>query len=309
MKFDPQTAVNQYRQSRYLRKASDEALQQRLEDIGNNLWSTGRDGEVIQQRDATHRRVVLELYTHVMLEQMERSKSDDMSFDELALRQKATANYVQRKTVRPITFEPDCYVKFGKREHILPALDGKLYIQPAAKYNDPSLNAAQLDNELQHHVRTPNQRLAMRIIARDENGKEFEVQPEWGEMFRYMEVPNFYVWCCGLGYDARLFSEFKADAALVIKDKPAFEKRFADAMGEQLPDAVIGHGPCVYYDPYTTQRDQLIPAFSKNIKYLYQNEYRFIWQFPDQRELQSFAVDLGPLHDIAEVVELAPVGT
>ena len=72
-----------------------------------------------------------------------------------------------------------------------------------------------------------------------------------------------------------------------------------------MPDAVIGHGPIIYYDPYTTRRDQLTPAFSKNIQYLYQNEYRFIWKFHEERELKPFLVDLGSLHDIAEVVALA----
>lgn len=68
---------------------------------------------------------------------------------------------------------------------------------------------------------------------------------------------------------------------------------------------MIGHGPINYYDPYTTPRDQLMPAFSKNIQYLYQNEYRFIWQFHEERELKPFLVDLGSLHNIAEMVELA----
>jgi len=248
---------------------------------------------------------MLELYTHALREQMERSKSGELAFDEAAVRFEASANYVQRRTVRPITFGPDCYAKFGTKKHILPALSGKLFIQPAAKYNDPSLNAAQLDDELQHHVRSPNERLMMRLIGLDEHGNEFEAKPHWGELFRYMNVPNFYVWCCGLGYDARLFSEFEADAALVVKDKAAFEDRFTRAMAEQLPDAVIGHGPIQYYDPYTTRRDELMPAFSKNIKYLYQNEYRFTWQFQEERELKPFLVELGPLHDIAEIVELA----
>ena len=302
--IDAKAACDQYMESRYLREATSEALQQRLDDIGNNLWSTGRDGEITQPRSLDHRRGMLELYTHVLREQMERSKSGELVFDEAALRLKASANYVQRRTARAITFGPDCYVKFGKKEHILPALSGKLFIQPAAKYNDPSLNAAQLDNELQHYVRSPNERLMMRLIGLDEHGNEVEIKPRWGELFRYMNVPNFYVWCCGLGYDARLFGEFEANAALVVKDKAAFEDRFTRAMAEQLPDAVIGHGPIQYYDPYTTRRDQLMPAFSKNIKYLYQNEYRFIWQFHEERELTPFIVDLGSLHDIAEVVEL-----
>lgn len=303
--IDAKAACDQYMQSRYLREASDEALKRRLAVIANNLWSTGRDGEVTQPRSLDHRRGMLELYIHVLREQMERSKSGELAFDEAAVRLKASTGYVQRRTILPITFEPDCYAKFGKKEHILSAIDGKLLIQPAAKYSDPSLNSAQMDNELQHHVRTPNERLMMRLIGLDEHGNEVEVKPHWGELFRYMNVPNFYVWCCGLGYDARLFSDFEADAALVVKDKAAFEERFTHAMVEQLPDAVIGHGPINYYDPYTTPRDHLMPAFSKNIQYLYQNEYRFIWQFHEERELKPFMVDLGSLHDIAEVVALA----
>ena len=292
-------------QSRYLREATDEVLQERLDAIGNNLWSTGRDGEITPPRSLDHRRGMLERYIHVLREQMERSKSGEMVVDEGALRRKASASYVQRQTVRPITFEPDCYAKFGKKEHIFSALTGKFFIQPSANYNDPSLNAAQLDDELQHHVRTPNERVMMSLIGIDENGNEVEFKPHWGELFRYMNVQNFYVWCCGLGYNARLFSDFEADAALVVKDKAVFEERFSRAMAEQLPDAVIGHGSILYYDPYTTRREQLVAAFSKNFKYLYQNEYRFIWQFCEERELKPFFVDLGPLHDIAEVVELA----
>lgn len=175
--IDAKAACDQYMQSRYLREASDEALQKRLAVIGNNLWSTGRDGEVTQPRSLDHRRGMLELYTHVLREQMERSKSGKMAFDEAAVRLESSSGYVQRRTVHPITFEPDCYAKFGKREHISSVLDGKLFIRPAAKYNDPSLNSAQMDDELQHHVRTPNERLMIRLIGLDEHGNEVEVSP------------------------------------------------------------------------------------------------------------------------------------
>ncbi|MCX5497226.1 hypothetical protein OSH11_21165 [Kaistia dalseonensis] len=303
--IDARAVCDQYMQSRYLREASDESPQQRLAVIANNLWSTRRDGEVTQPRSLDRRREMLELYTHVLREQMERSKSVELVIDEAAIRHSASSSYVQRQTVRPITFAPDCYAKFGQKEHILSALAGKLFIQPAANYNDSSLNAAQLDNELLHHVSTPNERLIARLYGLDGNGNEVEIEPHWSELFRYMNVPNFYVWCCGLGYDARLFSDFKADAALVVKDKTAFEERLVRAMETILPDAEIRHGTISYYDPYTTRHDQLIPAFSKNIIYLYQNEYRFIWQLHEERELKPFLIDLGSLDDIAEVVELA----
>ncbi|HMM44087.1 MAG TPA: hypothetical protein PKE41_00460, partial [Candidatus Macondimonas sp.] len=44
---------------------------------------------------------------------------------------------------------------------------------------------------------------------------------------------------------------------------------------------------------------------SKNIRYLYQNEYRFAWTMPEDSMLAPFFVELGPLDDIAEIFELA----
>lgn len=62
--------------------------------------------------------------------------------------------------------------------------------------------------------------------------------------------------------------------------------------------------PLGYYDPYTTP--QIVPIFNKNFRYLYQNEYRFAWTVPEgERSLKEFFVELGPLHDIAEFLELA----
>ena len=60
-----------------------------------------------------------------------------------------------------------------------------------------------------------------------------------------------------------------------------------------------------YYDPWTVRRDQLKPIFLKNFKYLYQNEYRFVWQVPPSAALSPFFVELGSLSDIAEFYELA----
>lgn len=163
-----------------------------------------------------------------------------------------------------------------------------------------------MDEELQHHVRTPNERIAMKLYGKHSpDGPEIEITPQWGDLFRYLQVPNFYVWCCGLGYDARLFKEFEADAALIIIDQKAFADRLSRAVSEQQPNGRFEHGGIGYYDPYTTQRSQMVPAFSKNFKYLYQNEYRYVWWMPEGEMLNPFFVELGSLEDIATIVELA----
>jgi hypothetical protein len=105
------------------------------------------------------------------------------------------------------------------------------------------------------------------------------------ELFRYMMVPDFYVWCCGLGYDARLFHNFGYDAVLIIRNKDAFRARLSAAVASVLPKASMKAGPLRYYDPYTVRREQLVPIFSKHFRYLYQNEYRFAWTVPEGEPL------------------------
>lgn len=302
--MDLNLLITEYEASRYLRKASDTSLQDRLEYLAQNLWSTDRDGAVVQPRSSPHRDALLQLYVQTLYEQICRNNAP-INFDEATIRSEASASYVPPKLKQPITFGPDCFAKFGKREHLVPTLEqGIIRIAPAGAYADPSLNAAQKDEELEHHVRTPNERLMMRLNALDADGNEVEVVPEYGELIRYMQVPNFYVWCCGLGYDARLFHEFEADTSLVIHDKSAFASRLQKAVLAEKPAASFHHGPIVYYDPHTTRREQLTWGYSKHLRYLYQNEYRFIWETEDT-DLEPFFVHLGPLTDIASLVELA----
>lgn len=295
-----------YKAARYLRKADDAALKARLQTISSNLWSTDRDGNVIATRDPNHRKALLALYCDTLFEQNIRAPKD-LHFDEGLLRTQSSTGFSPPKLKSPITFGPQCLAKFGKREHIVPSLkEGRIRVAAASAYNDPSLNAAQMDEELQHLVRTPNERIEMKLYGKQTlDGPEVEITPQWGELFRYMQVPNFYVWCCGLGYDARLFREFEADAALIVTDQKAFADRFSSAVEKQVPKGKFEHRGIGYYDPHTTQRNQLIPAFSKNIKYLYQNEYRFVLWMPESKVLEPFIVEIGSLEDIATIVEIA----
>ncbi len=304
--MDPEALLTAYRKSRYLRKASDRSLNNRLATLANNLWSTDRDGNVTATRDQNHRAALVALYCVTRFEQHIRAPSD-FEFDEARIRELSSSAYEAPKLRNPITFGPNCLSKFGERQHIQTALKhGRLRVSPASAYNDPSLNAAQVDQELQHQVRTPNERIQMRLRGKDTpNGPEIEIVPQWGELFRYMQIPDFYVWCCGLSYDARLFHEFNADAALIVLNQHAFIDRLSSAVAKQKPTGRFEHHGIGYYDPYIAQRNQLVPAFSKNIKYLYQNEYRFVWWMPAGEQLEAFFVELGSLEDIATVVELA----
>jgi hypothetical protein len=299
----------EYEQTRYLREVSDDRLARRLKDLCSGIWSTDQFGKPVPTWNGNHRNELLRLILHTLLEQAERVDHGVVDFNEGKLRRTSVGAYNPPKLTRLFTNSPSCYSKFGKRQHILDALDkGRIRIAPASIYDDPSLNSAQNDNELEHLAVTPNEHMEFRLIGLDEKGKKINVPAEPKELFRYMMVPNFYVWCCGLGYSARLFEAFQADAVLIIRDQVEFSQRLSDAVAAKNPCAEISDGPVNYYDPYTIQRRQLMPIFSKHIRYLYQNEYRIAWTVPAMEPLKTFFVDLGPLHDIAEMYELSTDG-
>lgn len=302
----PEEWRREYEQFRYLREIDDAVLQRRFNDLAANLWSTDAAGNVTPARNPDARSGILRLLLHTMLEQMERSGTAVRDFDEWQIRDESSARYIPPRLKTPFTGSPACYAKFGKKDHIRSAFErGMLRISPASSYDDPSLNPAQTDKELEHATVTPNEHLMFKLYGLDTEGKEVEVPVQKKELFRYMMVPDFYVWCCGLGYDARLFHEFEADAVLVIRDKDEFRTRLAAAVGEKIPSWPMSDGPLRYYDPYTIRREQLVPIFSKHFRYLYQNEYRFAWTTPNPEALEPFFVELGPLNDIAEFLEMA----
>ncbi len=297
----------EYERSRYLQNATNELLDERLKAISANLWSTGQHGDVTPTRQATVRHRLLKLAYHVMLEKLERGLPTPKTFDEKTLRDNGVGSYVPPVLRSSFVGGPSGFAKYGKRDHVRASfVHGAFRIAAASSYLDSSLNEAQADQELEHAVVTPNEQILMRLYGQDPAGNEIEIPHTPLELFRYMQVPNFYVWCCGLSYDARMFHDFQAEAVVIIRDMAAFTARFTAAVKAGRPDLASQHGPCVYYDPYTVRRDQLTPMYSKNLRYLYQNEYRFIWTVPPEAtDFPPFFVELGPLKDIAEFYELA----
>ncbi|HMM45427.1 MAG TPA: hypothetical protein PKE41_07315, partial [Candidatus Macondimonas sp.] len=252
----------EYERDRYLRHLPDAALRDRLDALSGNLWSTDAAGNVTPPRSPDHRHAVLRLIVHTLFEHTERAGTAILDFSERELRETASASYRPPRLRTPFTGSPSCFAKFGKRDHIRNAFErGSLRIAPASAYNDPSLNAAQADHELEHYSVTPNEHLMFRLLGLNSQGKEIVMPAQHKELFRYMLVRNFYVWCCSLGYDARLFHDFEADAVLVVRDKTAFQKRLFAAAQKQIQAAKQIHGELNYYDPYTIRREQLTPMF------------------------------------------------
>lgn len=295
----------EYEATRYLRKMEDGRLQRRFDHLVSNLWTADEEGKVAIIRNQDRRTKLLELLCHVAVEQMHRTKTPSRSLDVNALVAASAAGFSPPKLKAPFAYPPNCLTKFGKTEHIKGAYEyGRLRIAPASSYNDPSLNPAQTDDELQHSTVTPNERLIFELRGLDADGREVNIPAEPLELHRMKTVADFYVWCCGLGYDARLFHEFEADAALVIHNIDAFVQRLALAVAKVFRGDML-HGPLGYYDSYTSRPEQVRPIFGKRFEFAWQNEYRFAWQIPEGSAVAPFFVELGLLSSISKLIQLA----
>lgn len=306
--MDLKSWTSEYALSRYLRKVPNASLEARYKNLIQNLWSTDHLGRVQRCRSESNRIGILRLLCHVCVEERLRGCAGHLElFDEGAMIAEATASYTPPILSAPITSGPIGIVKFGKREHIRPSFEHGIFrIAPASEYkHDASLNAAQADDELKHFTVTPNESIPFKLYMLDASGNEVETKSEPLELFRYMNVPNFYVWCSSNECDLRMLRDFEADAFIIIRKPRAFIKRMFKAVADAQPSLAPNLGPVRYYDPYTVQRHQLIPVFSKNIKYLYQSECRFAWSVPAGTMLAPFLVELGSLNSIAKYHEIA----
>ena len=298
----------EYRGSLYLRKLPDLALSQRLEHIEQNLWSTGPNSEVTPPRNPEARQRLLRAYVHAIAERVRRA-GINRSISEAEIRRRASQNYVPPDLVAPFTGNPVCWVKFGRRVHIRSAFErGSLKVTLASSYNDPSLNPAQRDDELQHFSRTPNKQILFGVVGLDEHGQEVDIPCEPLEYLEGVRSNDFYVWCCSAAYDARIFSDFKDyDAALIVRDQQAFSERLEGAVKEKLGNISMQAGRVAYYDPYDINPAFLKPIFVKNFQYMYQNEQRFAWEVGVGYNEENLFVELGPLSDICEILEVKPI--
>ena len=128
---------------------------------------------------------------------------------------------------------------------------------------------------------------------------------EWGEMSVYMKGANFYVLCLTNQFDARMFRDFKKDAAIIIRDPIAFIDRLRNVTQSLYPELQFRAEPVRYYDPYTVLPHELLQGFSKNFAFKYQSEFRPTWWPRDPTaRLSPFYIEIGDLTHIAEALFL-----
>ena len=301
----------QYRQKRYLTHAKDEALDQRLEDVINNLTTLTDEGEIGALPVTPAGEYWMRLFTHLLEEYETRERMPPRAPD--APFPKATAPNVPRAVAAlskvDVPSPGRSLIKFGKQQHMRDLYEaGRIRIAPAREYSDPSLNHAMKDEELKFEQILPETEVT--LVAQDkETGTPIEIKV-FGELTSKIELEtNCYIYCMTHTMNHRLFDDFEADSCVIIRDMPGFAGLLSKAVEAELPGWRGWRKPVEYVDPYNRPKKIDDVIFSKHFRFWYQQEFRFAWLPDANREmryeyLEPFFVELGALNHIGELVSL-----
>ena len=347
--------AREYADNPYLRFETRVTLNQRYQDLITNITVLTHTGQVtLTQEEVWHR-----LFKHVVMEMLRRgeppvphnfhpSVAPAVLFPNKELCTRAAV------AIADVEKHGPCLVKYGKADHMRRLYEhGELHLAPASAFRDPNHNQAVRDHELSLPRYGVVANDAGFLQARDVNDNPNVLQ-ELDHRFVPLyhaptaqrdEVtgvesygPDAWIYCMSELPAPRLFSDFGADACVVL-DRDAFQARVFDALRPPAGNKAFGHGSVNYIDPigayshphqppqvhisYVPQAEggaeryqpfgpngQLMRPpevhFSKSFRYAYQSEYRFV-SFPAQptdRLTEPLTFRLGPLADIGRLIVL-----
>jgi hypothetical protein len=299
----------EYRRRRYLEYLNDEDLAQRLRDIAGNYLILSDNGQMSFQNIEASGKLWIRLFTHVDEEYKLRNKEFPPGLFKGAMIPKPTWPDTP-KAARAIggrkLIQETYLVKYGQSKYLRPMLEqGILRIAPASAYNDPSLNPAIKDNELEiSWLSLPSQNVVQFLDSA--TGKPKRILPVVGNLKYLLKSPNnYYVICLSQVYELRLFDDFSADCCLLINHPLKFIERVFREFSKRLPGwEPIAKG-ISYVDPFYAKATDIDTYFWKHFRYWYQREYRLVWlPTSNVMQLEPIVLELGNLHNCCELIVL-----
>lgn len=303
----------EYRERRYLREQSDEAVAQRARDLISNIMTLEPNGKIgCVQGNMQSGNFLWRLFSHLLEESRLRTGSYHGLFIKCGMKEtltpkptapdspasKAILNLFSEKPNNRYLF------KFGERRWMQELVEeGKLRVSPASFYNDDSLGPAIADDELSYDL--AGDVLDEDILSLD----PFKTRlidcfgPVTPRPQKVAMQTNYYAWCASFGISLRLFDDFNADSLVVIRDAGEFSRRLIHALRPHLGGWRFT--PCAvhYFDPFHPSKLTKSVFACKHFKYLYQEEFRYVFlPTAPVRSLPPIYLNLGPLQDIAELM-------
>jgi hypothetical protein len=175
---------------------------------------------------------------------------------------------------------------------------GSMRLRRADDYAKGALTDPRTDIEREKSALLAGERIRVSTI----DGRSIPVK---GNLRRTVAFPTYYLASFACDYCSLMLTEFKYDSYVLILDGEEFCRRFEAAATRQAASYIAHHNPIEYFDPFDHTLDSDIdPAMSKEFRFAWQAEYRFLLLPNDSLRhvpLPHVDLDLGPLNDIAEV--------
>ncbi len=174
--------------------------------------------------------------------------------------------------------------------------DGIFYVGSAAKYQDPSLNVAQRDDELTKS----SFMLKKHVTITTEDGR---VIKPLSDVRRSVTASNYNQVSFCTHWDSRMFDYFETEVCIVVNELEEFRARLMEAGKEKFNNWYFECLPVQYFDPYELLRNERPTAvLSKDISFAYQREFRVFWDAMEQfSEIGPQTLNLGVCKDIMQI--------
>lgn len=293
-----------YLSNRYLVHYSLSELERRLEDILLNLLVFSEDGSPFFDQ-SNQMGGLVERFIHLDEEMCQKGNSissnllNDPSIylDKYPSILCAIKAWNDRKPIMG-----NYLVKFAKRKYLHQIKDiGKIRVNPASSYNDPSLNKAVQDRELSQTIILPQ---GTKLKKKMPLGEYEEIKGIQNMSVTNSYPTDFYVYCMAKVFQYRLFDDFDADACLLIYDLEIFLDKFLNCLKTHYSDWLLESGEIRYYDPFFPNNSSSIP-FNKHFRFWYQCEFRIVLipKSPVEK-LEPVDLEIGSLDNCCELILL-----
>ncbi|CAI3792521.1 hypothetical protein [Rheinheimera sp. MM224] len=182
--------------------------------------------------------------------------------------------------------------------------DGGLFLQSASAYKmqeNISIKDDELKLTLTRYLSKSDAEDAAKIL-RGLSGISYMKSLEYT-----VTSPDYLVLCLTDAINYRMIADWNAEAAVIIHNPDEFYKRLTHTTKDLRRNKMkleCGNVRYVdpYFDSYAIKAEDL--PFCKSFKFAYQSEYRFVIRNSENLSNQDRKLFLGPLTDIATLVDL-----
>lgn len=293
--YEPEFWELQYHISRYLEGVSELALMERYQEIIRNMHTL-----ISKERNIIPIQSFLSSWYWFRKEHQTRLEFFLREI-EVPCTIPNNSDFQNKDEMKPVRAKypnaGDVLFRYGEIDHITDAFKkGRFLIRPASQFDALKEDSARNDDETSKYSYMAGN--STKITTQD--GVKI---PVIGDIKRTNSMPDYYMLCVSSDWDDKMFSDFKADACLVIKDVDLFSHKLEKASLELFPKWFYHHNPIDYFDPYEKVKNERIDAgMSKDFKFAYQREYRFIWAPPPEENPDEIKfLEIGNLEDISVI--------